>query len=285
MESTLGTRLSAGSTAAKGVWESGVGWEALGTKRSSGAQGSPREGGNLGRGQTRGAVPHPVPQATSRTERQRCCRSNARSQLRYSAVRPRVSPMYSCHTRAARPSAYWSGSPSAATPKDRVRYTLSTIAPTRPRPRSGPASSSPHSPRLSPPPAGPPIRAPTGPPATPQRRPRPLAPQRNQAGGAAPAPPPAPRRAETLRHFPRQQRRQELRLPRHREGRRAGCGGGSGEKVFIYSPGRAQAARAGRVAGPGTAAAASRSWSPSREAEGPGRHLPVPALLAESCPG
>lgn len=69
---------------------------------------------------------YPVPQATSRTFWVPCCLSRATSQLLYSWVRLWVSPMYSSHTLAAFPSAYWSGSPTAATPRDRVRNTLST---------------------------------------------------------------------------------------------------------------------------------------------------------------
>lgn len=69
---------------------------------------------------------YPVPQATSSTLRTPCCFSRDTSQLLYSCVLLCRSPMYSSHTLAALPSAYWSGRPSAATPRDRVRNTLST---------------------------------------------------------------------------------------------------------------------------------------------------------------
>lgn len=72
---------------------------------------------------------YPVPQATSRTLRASCCFSSATTQLLYSWVLLRVSPMYSCHTLAALPSAYWSGRPTAATPRERVLNTLSTDMP------------------------------------------------------------------------------------------------------------------------------------------------------------
>lgn len=71
--------------------------------------------------------PHyPVPQATSSTLRTRCSLSNDNTQLLYSCVLLCVSPMYISHTLAALPSAYWSGRPSAATPRERVLNTLST---------------------------------------------------------------------------------------------------------------------------------------------------------------
>lgn len=69
---------------------------------------------------------YPVPQATSSTLRTPCCFSRDTTQLLYSCVLLFVSPMYSCHTFAALPSAYWSGRPTAATPRDRVLNTLST---------------------------------------------------------------------------------------------------------------------------------------------------------------
>lgn len=73
-----------------------------------------------------GAWHYPVPQATSSTFRTPCSFSKDTTQLLYSCVLLCVSPMYSCHTFAALPSAYWSGRPSAATPSERVLNTLST---------------------------------------------------------------------------------------------------------------------------------------------------------------
>lgn len=224
--------------------------------------------GHLGGGRERGAGPHPVPQATSRTERQRCWRSSARSQLRYSAVRPRVSPMYSCHTRAARPSAYWSGSPSAPIPRDRVRYTLSTIPPPSPTRTRSPHGRGPSAP-LRPAPAPPPIPAASAPaPRQSPLAPRPSRPRPGHAPLAAAPPMGAARqrsRRAPSRPRPLARRGQGLPAPHRPPGPapgsssriRAGSGGGhSGENVFIYSPGGV------RGAGGGAALAASRSWSP-----------------------
>lgn len=69
---------------------------------------------------------YPVPQATSSTLRTACSLSSDTTQLLYSWVLLCVSPMYSSQTLAAFPSAYWSGRPSAATPRERVLNTLST---------------------------------------------------------------------------------------------------------------------------------------------------------------
>lgn len=69
---------------------------------------------------------YPVPHATSSTFRTACSFSKDTTQLLYSCVLLCVSPMYSSQTFAALPSAYWSGRPSAATPRERVLNTLST---------------------------------------------------------------------------------------------------------------------------------------------------------------
>ncbi|TNN69914.1 hypothetical protein EYF80_019787 [Liparis tanakae] len=63
--------------------------------------------------------------ATSSTLRTPRSLSRDNTQLLYSWVRLCVSPMYSSQTFAALPSAYWSGRPSAATPRERVLNTPS----------------------------------------------------------------------------------------------------------------------------------------------------------------
>ena len=64
---------------------------------------------------------YPVPHAASRISLQLFLLSSSTIHCRYWLVRVCWHPMYASQTRAALPSAYWSGIPSAATPRERVR--------------------------------------------------------------------------------------------------------------------------------------------------------------------